>query len=57
MTQKGENIEDRQDWHVNVHGKRVPHVEVKKHGVGGDQECERLGGEEIEEDIGGGDGF
>ena len=26
----------------DVHGKRVPHVEVKKHGVGGDEECERL---------------
>lgn len=40
----------------DVHGERVPHVEVKKHGVGGDEEGERLRGEEIEEDVGGGDG-
>ena len=39
----------------NVEVGRVSHVEIEEHGVGGDEEGERLDGEQIEEEIGGDD--
>lgn len=40
---------------VNVEVGRVSHVEIEEHGVGGDEEGERLDGEQIEEEIRGDD--
>ena len=39
----------------NVEVGRVSHVEIEEHGVGGDEEGERLDEEQIEEEIGGDD--